>query len=275
MVGSTASVGEVFVPGGLPRITYNPRESLKLEERVSDYVNERHKVLSVSGPKREMTGRVEQLEIEFWSADELRGIAEGGFEALNVTADAAVVDRLTEESFSSPHLMQEFCLQLCKLYEIRATQTETARLEAPEWVEFFSSRASAASKTAFELLAQGPRQRADRIERVLDDGTTTDIYGAVLAAIAATGPLTAVSYTDLRASLRDIMESPPQTQEVTRVLERMSEIARDRIEGEPVVDYDSERSTLFISDPFFAYYLRWGTDPPLAAVREHALRRRG
>jgi hypothetical protein len=24
---------------------------------------------------------------------------------------------------------------------------------------------------------------------------------------------------------------------------------------------------LFISDPFFAFYLRWGTDPPLAAVR--------
>jgi hypothetical protein len=45
-------VGEVFVPGGLPKITYNPRESLKLEERVLDYLDERHKILSLSGPTK-------------------------------------------------------------------------------------------------------------------------------------------------------------------------------------------------------------------------------
>ncbi|MEK6328193.1 MAG: hypothetical protein AABM66_11825 [Actinomycetota bacterium] len=419
-----ARVGEVFVPGGLPSITYNPREELKLEQRVRDYLDQRHRVLSLSGPtksgktvllrtvvaesisisggsissvnefweavvdhtggyteigieasdtesagsvtgggvsggmpglaqaegqhsrsrdeaqttsdtrsrrrpphivaaeglkrvglpliiddfhymnpdiqvavirglkelvfdgapvilasvphrafdavrvEREMTGRVEQLEIRFWSPEELRGIAETGFEALNVTVAEAIVKRLIEESFSSPHLMQDFCLALCIVNDVRETESETRELQAPNWIEFFQERASSASKTAFELLAQGPRQRADRIERVLKDGTTTDIYGAVLAGIAATGPVTALDYTDLRSSLREIMADPPQTQEVTRVLEIMSNIARDKIEGEPVVDYDQERSALFISDPFFAYYLRWGTDPPLAAVRE-------
>ena len=418
-----ASVGEVFVPGGLPSVTYNPREELQLEERVADYLDERHKVLSLSGPtksgktvllktvvpesiwisggpiesidqfwatltdqvdgytqiqsetseeqssgrasegglsgglpgilqgggrhtrsrgeaertsstqgrqrpahlagaeglklasipliiddfhymdpivqvavirglkeivfegvpvilasvphraydavrvEREMTGRVDQLEIQFWERVELRGIAEKGFAALNVTASTEVTERLIDEAFSSPHLMQEFCLQLCKVNDVREAQDTTVELQAPDWAEFFAGRASNASKTAFELLAQGPRQRADRIERVLKDGTRTDIYGAVLAAIAATGPLTALDYTVLRTSLRDIMDDPPQTQEVTRVLERMSTIAREKVEGEPVVDYDQERSTLFISDPFFAYYLRWGTDPPLAAVR--------
>ena len=51
---------------------------------------------------------------------------------------------------------------------------------------------------------------------------------------------------------------PPQRHEVTRVLEEMSKIAREKIEGEPVVDYDEELSTLYISEPFFAYFLRWG-----------------
>jgi hypothetical protein len=106
------------------------------------------------------------------------------------------------------------------------------------------------------------------MERVLIDGTVTDIYGVVLAGIAATGPLTALDYLELRASNKDILKSDaPAHHEVTRVLEKMAQIARDDIEGEPVVDYDDERNTLFISDPFFAYYLRWGTDPPLAAVR--------
>ena len=44
-----------------------------------------------------------------------------------------------------------------------------------------------------------------------------------------------------------------------RVLQQMSKIAREKIEGEPVVDYDAELETLYISDPFFAYFLRWGT----------------
>jgi hypothetical protein len=39
----------------------------------------------------------------------------------------------------------------------------------------------------------------------------------------------------------------------------MTKIAREQIDGEPVVDYDSELATLYISDPYFAYWLRWGT----------------
>jgi len=49
---SPTTVGKVFVPGGLPSITYNPRDSLKLEERVRDYLDERHKILSISGPTK-------------------------------------------------------------------------------------------------------------------------------------------------------------------------------------------------------------------------------
>ncbi len=136
-------------------------------------------------------------------------------------------------------------------------------LAAPaDWAEFFTSRASTASKSAFDLLKQGPRQRTDRKERVLKDGATTDIYGAVLTAIAKTGPKTELHYNDLRASLRDVLNSePPQRHEVTRVLEEMTKIAREKIDGEPVVDYDVALETLYISDPFFAYFLRWGAAP--------------
>jgi hypothetical protein len=408
---------DVFVPGGLPKITYNPRQSLKLEDRVRDYVEERHKILSLSGPTKcgktvllktvlppsiwvsggavdsadgfwqavvdalggftveagetssaesredttgvsggvgipnvahvegqqkgatasqtgrrrsfsrersalytatnelkkgdyilvvddfhyipsaaqltivrglkemvfeglavifasvphrafdavrvetEMTGRVDQLPIAFWSDEELKGIPYTGFEALNVTVAEEVVERLTAESFRSPHLMQAFCLQLCKENEIRETSADRREIDPPEdWFPFFRASAQSASKTAFDLLKQGPRQRTDRKARVLQDGATTDIYGAVLEAIAATGPLTELQYTELRSSLREVLKSePPQRHEVTRVLEEMTKIAREKIEGEPVVDYDEALETLYISDPFFAYFLRWGS----------------
>ena len=43
---------EVFVPGGLPSVTYVPRKALRLEQQVGDYLEERHKVLSLSGPTK-------------------------------------------------------------------------------------------------------------------------------------------------------------------------------------------------------------------------------
>lgn len=406
------TVGSVFVPGGLPTVTYNPRRDLRLEERVTDYLDERHKILSLSGPtktgktvllrsllddpiwlsggaiesmgafwgvvsdklaiytelgvddssedsdsrswqagggikvveghragssqtstgrtnrrsrsrpadaaarealmgalrplvvddfhymatdlqlsvvrnlkelvfdglpvifaavphraydavrvEKEMTGRVEQLQIPFWEKDELLGIAAAGFDALNATDAHGVSSRLADESFSSPHLMQEFCREVCKANGVRETADSPASLEPPpDWTPFFQSRASAASKTAFDLLTRGPRQRTDRKERHLKDGRVTDIYGLVLAAIAHTGPLTQLTYEELRTALREITRGDaPQRHEITRVLEEMSRIAREQIEGEPVLDYDVELSTLFISDPFFAYFLRWGS----------------
>jgi hypothetical protein len=37
------------------------------------------------------------------------------------------------------------------------------------------------------------------------------------------------------------------------LLVAMSKIAREKLEGEPVVDYDEDYQTLHISDPFFAF----------------------
>jgi hypothetical protein len=219
-----------------------------------------HRAFDAVRVEKEMTGRVEHVTIPFWSPDDLEGIAHRGFDALNVTSEPTDVSMLAEQSFGSPHLMQDFCLQFCKSNGVRETLHERRSLRGSQWKIFFRDRASNASKTAFDLLAQGPRQRTDRKVRKLKGGHETDIYGAVLRAIAATGPATALPMDQLRTSLRVVLdEEPPSFQEVARVLEKMNEIARDKIEGEPVLDYDVQYETLYISDPYFAYFLRWGT----------------
>jgi hypothetical protein len=212
--------------------------------------------------EKEMTGRVEQLQIPFWDTEELLSIASEGFAALNVNDRSGLARRLAREAFSSPFLMQDFALQLVKANDVRETAEPQVDLVAPVWDEFFRSRAGGAAKPAFDLLSKGPRQREKRKERKLQSGEVTDIYGAVLAAIAHTGPLTELRYVQLRTALRDVLaDAVPQQHEVTRVLDQMSQIARERLEGEPVVDWDGELETLHISDPYFAYYLRWAVRP--------------
>lgn len=218
-----------------------------------------HRAYDVVRVEKEMTARVEQLLVKHWTPEDLRRIAAQGFHALGVDdPEAELGKRLAEESFGSPFLMQTHCLNLC--IENTTESVLPAQLQAPEWTRFFQRQATSTSKSAFELLKRGRRQRRDRIQREMHDGTTTDIYGAILAAIERTGPRTTLSYEDLRASLRQILASSmPQRHEVTNVLEQMTAIAKDVIEGEPVLEYDSELSELHLVDPFFAYYIRWAS----------------
>lgn len=217
-----------------------------------------HRAYDVVRVEKEMTGRVSPMSVVPWEERDLQEIASKGFRALGVTVSASAVKRMAEESFGSPHLMQTHCLNLCKLNR-EDGQLRTKFVE-PEWRAFFEEHASATSKSAFDLLKAGP-PRSNRNPRTLTSGVVTDIYGAVLQAIAATGPRTTLPYEDLRGSLRDVLATDlPQRHEITNVLEQMTRIAREEIEGEPVLEYDTNYSTLHLVDPYFAYYLRWA--PP-------------
>lgn len=219
-----------------------------------------HRAFDSLRVETEMTGRVVQLPISLWDNDELKEIAIKGFEKLNIACGQEIINRLAIESYGSPHLMQEFCLRLCKLNGINETVVgESLVFTEPIYNDFFNAIVSTiSSKVAFERLAKGPRQRADRVQRELTNGDTVDIYTATLHGIAETGPKTEISYEELRASLRKVLaENIPQGHEITRVLSKMDEIAKAELLGEPVIDWDKENTKLYIADPFFAFYLKW------------------
>jgi len=208
-----------------------------------------------------MTLRVGHLVIPPWNRKDLVEIPNAGFPKLNTKCAPETIAVFLDECFQSPHLMQDFCLRLCLenlIYE--TTDTETAlSLQSEDKTFFFGKVGRDASKPAFDRLARGPRQRSDRMQRLFKDGTRADIYIAVLRALERCTLQGEITYEDIRVALRDIMaENVPQSQEVSRVLIKMTEIARKEIMGEPVLDWDEENKVLHIVDPFFAFYLRWG-----------------
>jgi hypothetical protein len=71
--------------------------------------------------------------------------------------------------------------------------------------------------------------------------------------------LETVGYETLRTAIRDVLaEGIPQAHEVTRVIEKMAEIAASDESSTPVIDWDKGEQELHITDPFFAFYLKWG-----------------
>jgi hypothetical protein len=198
----------------------------------------------------DVVGRVERIDIPPWEHDELATIGQVGFEALHLPVVTNVIDRLVSQSLSSPYLMQSHCRRLARSGD---TATEPGD-------EFFRTSPIATERAAYLRLVRGPHARTDRLERRFADGSTGDIYQAVLRAIAATGPRPLLRYEELRQALSEVLdEDPPQRNQVTYTLEQLARIAREEIDGEPVLDWDGELALLNVVDPFFAYFLRWGS----------------
>lgn len=219
-----------------------------------------HRRLDAVKVEREMTGRVDNIQVPAWELDELSSIANTGFPLLNMNVATGIVDSFAKEAIGSPHLMQEFCRALCAQYQIEQTLDEPKDIKVADMDTLFKKVAIGTGKIMFDKLSKGPRQRSDRLQRTLRNGIHTDIYGLVLQGLSEIKPgMERVDYEELRTKIRDISsEKPPAAHEISRVLEHMSNIASSDESSTPVLDWEKEDRILHITDPFFAYYLRWG-----------------
>lgn len=215
-----------------------------------------HKRYDAVKVEKEMTGRVSQILIPAWERQELKQIPKVGFALLNMNIQDEITDSFIDESIGSPHLMQDFCRFYCREFEKkREVQPHEIDLSL-----IFKEIADHIGKPIFEKLAKGPRQRADRLQRGLKDGSQVDIYGLILKALAFLKPgLVSLEYEDLRHGIREVSTPPaPQLHEVARVLKHMSTIAATDESSAPVIDFDEKEKKLHITDPFFSFYLKWG-----------------
>lgn len=216
-----------------------------------------HRMHQAARAEMDVDGRTHTVLIPTWEAGELFKIAEDGFRALNALCPAVTIEHLIQESFSSPHLMQDFCSRLSADNEVWETANGASKLIGftVSKEDFFQSFASHISPEAMKALRRGP-ERTNRKDRPMKSGGTCDTYEAVLLALQKTGSMTPLRWAELRRALQEILVEEPQQHEVTRVLEKMDEIAKER-KGEPVIDYMKELGELHLVDPFFRFYLKW------------------
>lgn len=73
-----------------------------------------------------------------------------------------------------------------------------------------------------------------------------------------TGPKSQLSYDQIRASLNSILaDKIPQKIEVSSALNHLTKIDAEENRGQRAVEWDSDNLNLFVTDPFFRFYLRW------------------
>lgn len=220
-----------------------------------------HRRLDVVKVEREMTSRIETIEIPPWTVGELKYISREGFPLLNTEIDDSITSEMANNALGSPHLMQEFCREISREFDVRKTLDHKMMIKNKLILPtIFERVADGTGRLMFDKLSRGPRARSDRIKRKLKNGIITDIYGVVLYALAEMKPgIETLHYEDIRTTIKDISsESPPQAHEISRVLEHMSNISANDESSTPVIDWEKDDRELYVTDPFFAYYLKWG-----------------
>jgi len=207
----------------------------------------------------EMQGRFRHIPIPAWRQEDLVLIPKRGFEALNIVCPNHLQERICTESFSNPLLVQEICSDLCASAGIFERCENPTKIDGALLEPTLASVADSKGFPKYRRLREGPQSRKDRQARELRGGGTADIYEALLMALSRLGPKPRTHYDELRAALRELIEEGqvPQKHEVTAALSQMSKIAREKIEGEPPLEFVKDEDALVITDPFLLFYMKW------------------
>lgn len=218
-----------------------------------------HRAFDAIRAETELTGRFIAIQLPHWNIEDLRKIAEFGFEALNVQCPSEIIQNLVDEAQENPFLMQKFCWEICFDLNIE----NTARLSAHQIPDDYDLRpmyerlAEDAGLPIYQQLAAGPQSRKVRAKRPLRNGNNADIYEVILLALAETGPKPAVSYDELRTALTNLLaDMVPQKHEITAALKHLAVIAR-KIGAESAIDWDETKREINVADPYLRFYLRW------------------
>lgn len=188
-------------------------------------------------------------------------IPERGFAALDVKSKDALNKAICAEGFGNPLLVQEICSELCLKSGIRRKEDAQQAIDAHLLNSALEEIAQSKGFPKYRKLKAGPDARKKRQPRALKDGTAEDKYSAILTAIANVGPKSRTSYDEIRGALQNLLvtSSMPAKHEITSALINMSKIAKEKIEGEPPLEWVSAEDSLVITDPFLLFYMKWAT----------------
>jgi hypothetical protein len=218
-----------------------------------------HRAFDPMTVEQEVEGRFKHIEIPPWDLADLVLIPERGFDALNSKSSKQLNERICNEGFGNPLLVQEICSELCLKNGIRERLTDSKQIDDKLLEPALEEIARSKGFPKYSKLKAGPDARKKRQPRLFKDGTSQDKYSAILTAIAVLGPKARTSYDELRGALQNLLvsSSMPAKHEITSALVNMSKIAREKIEGEPPLEWVGRDDALVITDPFLLFYMKW------------------
>jgi len=215
----------------------------------------------------DLTGRVQKIEFQYWSHDDLKQIGVLGFAKLNVRLGPAALDAFALEASGSPQLMQLICLHAAARGQIDGARQSSVLIQFTTHDLrniFLLAHSTVDRERIFSILDKGPDERGKSRNRypmiVLGTG---DNYEIALAAIALSPPMSVLTWNggadNFPKRIDRVCTSThdrPAKSQVTRALEQMQALAEKHMPRQPILEWNSATG-LQILDPYFLFHLRW------------------
>ena len=251
---------------------YMPRTAqVDVARSIKDAAGQGVKVVVASVPHRaddvvrgnaELRGRVRSVDVGYWGLEDLARIGTIGFPLLNMTVPVESISRLAREASGSPQLMQAMCLDVCFAHDVqaRANDLVEAALTEDELVKILGETATRTDhRRMVRQLHGGPALRGkERTQYTFADGTSGDVYRAILLTLASEPPTLSWTYNELATRMAGVVAGArPTAQSVYESCEQMAKIALNTAPTERVLEWDGVQRVLDIVDPYLLFYLRW------------------
>lgn len=254
---------------------YMPRDvQVEVAKQLKEIVRQGVKVITAAVTHRsddvvranpELRGRVLAIDFAYWQPRYLREIAEKGFGLLSASLEPEGLEAMVEEASGSPQLMQAICLNTCLELGLKEKAETPSEYDLPlETREAVLERTSNMTdfRSLVDALDTGPPTRGtERKSYDFVDGTSGDVYRAILKAIALDPPRLSFTYEELTARLNELcIEDAPVGSSVISSCQHMAKLARKNFPLERPIDWDDERGgVLDLPEPYLLFYLRWST----------------
>lgn len=246
----------------------SPEMQMKMDQQLKDAIRRELKVVVVSLPHRaddairqiaDLSGRLSLINIETWKEEDLKKIALKGFDKLGIKIDDAIAEKLAVECLTSPQLMQYICLSICTLLEDEEKQeiSDDILERAYRFTTMNFNYADVVS-----VLSKGPNPRGQqrKLYRTID-GKELDLYGIIVESLAKNPPLMEIGFETFYNRILDIIDGNGAQiklykQTVKNHLKHLQEVLGGKEEIYQAIEWKD--GTIYVLDPLFLLYLRWG-----------------
>ena len=248
---------------------YAPEEKrMRIAQQLKDAIRRGFQAIVISLPHRadeairrnaDLSGRLSMINMEPWEVNELKEIAVLGFEKLGIQIEDAVATQIAIESLSSPQLMQYICLNICTILEMSESNTRCVKQEILETAYRYTT-ANFEYSDVVSLMQKGPNTRGKNRNRFRsNDGREYDIYELIVKSIAENPPIMKLKFEDIKERIYCLVSDDcgkPAPQTIKESLAKLRELLDAREDIFKVLDW--KEGILYILDPLFLFYLRWG-----------------
>ena len=244
----------------------SPEMQMKMAQQLKDAIRRELKVVVVSLPHRaddairqnaDLSGRLSLINIEAWKEEDLKKIALKGFDKLNIKIENSIAEKLAVECLTSPQLMQYICLSICTLLEDEEKQeiNDDILQRAYKFTTVNFNYSDVVS-----VMSKGPNplgQQRKHYQTI--DGKKLDLYGLIVESLAKNPPLVEIDFDNFYNRIIQLIKTTDiklDKQTVKSHLNNLQGILEGKEEIYRAIEWKD--GTIYVLDPLFLFYLRWG-----------------